>query len=48
VPKVGDIALGFGAAVAKLLKLALGESENSPVEGEGATPGRAPVSATEG
>jgi WS/DGAT/MGAT family acyltransferase len=48
VPKVGDIALGFGAAVAKLLKIALGESESSPVEGEGATPGRTPVSATEG
>jgi WS/DGAT/MGAT family acyltransferase len=48
VPQVGDIALGFGAAVAKLLKLALRESERSPVEGERATPGRTPVSATEG
>jgi WS/DGAT/MGAT family acyltransferase len=46
VPHVGDIALGFGAAVGHLLKIALeNRSESSLVGGERATPdaARAPV-----
>jgi WS/DGAT/MGAT family acyltransferase len=44
VPHVGDIALGFGAAVAKLLKIALKKSSDGPPVGNGrATPD--PISA---
>jgi hypothetical protein len=39
VPHVEDIALGFGAAVAHLLKIALQQTaERSPAGSEGATP----------
>ncbi|HTF33871.1 MAG TPA: wax ester/triacylglycerol synthase family O-acyltransferase [Myxococcota bacterium] len=46
VPHVGDIALGFGAAVANLFKIALEETSNTlSVRGEGATPHAASASA---
>ena len=48
VPHVGDIALGFGAAVADLRKIALQKTaESSPAGSEGATPDPASVPATE-
>ena len=44
VPHVGDIALGFGAAVARLLKLALEKAaENSPLEDEASPPDPGPA-----
>ena len=48
VPHVGDIALGFAAAVGKLLKLALETTaQSSPVAGEVAPSDPASLSATE-
>jgi diacylglycerol O-acyltransferase len=44
VPQVWNIALGFGAAVADLFKLALEETSKTPsVRGEGPTPDAAPA-----
>jgi WS/DGAT/MGAT family acyltransferase len=44
VPHVGDIALGFGAAVARLLKIALEKAvENSPLENEASPRDPGPV-----
>jgi len=46
VSHVGDIALGFGAAVGRLLKIALQRtSESRPAEGDEAKPDRNPASA---
>jgi hypothetical protein len=48
VPHVADIALGFGAAVADLFKIAVDErSGGAPVDGVGATPDPASASAME-
>jgi len=48
VPHVGDIPLGFGAAVAHLAKTAVEKSaEASPLAGDGAPPDPSPVSSRE-